>query len=67
MKERIYHEFRGKPVIYPLLNRIRLGQSKSENNNQMIQLTVVFIALFWYIRGPIVEQSEIILLNYLSN
>ncbi len=64
--ERIYHELRGKPVQCPLLNRITLCQSKSDNNSQMIQLDVVFSALFRYILGPIVEQSKIILLNYLT-
>ena len=33
-------------VQCPPLNRITLGQHKSDNNNQMIQLTNIFCVLF---------------------
>jgi hypothetical protein len=32
----------------PLFNRITLDEHKSDNNNQMIQLTLVFCLLFRY-------------------
>ncbi len=38
----------------PPLNRITLGQHKSDNNNRMIQLTDVFCVLFRYITGSVV-------------
>ena len=38
------------------LNRITLGQHKSDNNNRMIQLTEVFCVLVRYIMGPAVSD-----------
>ena len=35
-------------VQCPPLNRITLGQHKSDSNNRMIQLAYVFCVLFWY-------------------
>jgi len=37
-------------VQCPSLNKITLGQDKSDNNNQMIQLTDGFYVLFMYKR-----------------
>jgi len=40
----------------PPLNRITLGQHKSDNNNRMIQLTDVFCVLFRYITGSLLSD-----------
>jgi len=45
----------------PQLNRITLGQRKSDNNNRMIQLTDVFCVLLRY------NGTSIIWLQYVAN
>ena len=56
MREACYVTYK---VQCPPLNRITLGQHKSDNNNRMIQLTDVFCVLFRYIMGsPLSDYNK---------
>jgi hypothetical protein len=57
--EKFNYRFLNLVVVQcPLLNRITLGQHKSDNNNQMIQITDVFCVLLRYDWATISDYNK---------